>query len=509
MGNEGGGTERPGRGDEPAGDGVWLLVYFVHRYLDFRRPEFESAARACGWPGAVEWRLPPWVDADAPGADKSPLWLVRAPSEELAARVVRRAILAKALLCPWGHGADLASCCDAVRAALADDTTKQTLRVAHYTSAQRAFKVQVEAFGAKLSMEQQLVRVNAFSFVPFEGPVSMRAPDDIFWCVEVGGEGANASDERVKVPPGVVFARQVAVGPRQELLGKLDLKRRPYLGPTSMDHEMALIMANMGCCRPGTLTLDPFVGTGSVLVAAAALGAVCMGGDMDIRVVRDGKKGKNVFTNFEHYGMDAPCLLRADASAMPWRAGLRGVFDSIVCDPPYGIRAGGRKSGGRRYNQRPYEIPKEKRKDHIASTSPYSLGECIADLLDNAAAMLRPGGRLVYFLPAVIEAYSDDLLPLHPSLDVVANTEQNLTMSYQRRLVTMERKGEGAEGGAGAADAARAARARTIAAMQVLEDAAEAMLEGKLPSQTARRAGAGAARDESKRPHDVCAAATQ
>ena len=43
----------------------------------------------------------------------------------------------------------------------------------------------------------------------------------------------------------------------------------------------------------------------------------------------------------------------------------------------------------------------------------------------------------------------------------------------------------------------------------LLEDAAEAMLEGKLPSQTARRASAGAARDESKRPHDVCAAATQ
>ena len=34
---------------------------------------------------------------------------------------------------------------------------------------------------------------------------------------------------------------------------------------------------------------DPFVGTGSLLVGAAALGAATLGADMDIRVVREGE----------------------------------------------------------------------------------------------------------------------------------------------------------------------------------------------------------------------------
>ena len=41
--------------------------------------------------------------------------------------------------------------------------------------------------------------------------------------------------------------------------------------------------------RKGHLVYDPFVGTGSILVAASHLGAATMGADIDIRVVRDGR----------------------------------------------------------------------------------------------------------------------------------------------------------------------------------------------------------------------------
>jgi tRNA (guanine10-N2)-methyltransferase len=41
--------------------------------------------------------------------------------------------------------------------------------------------------------------------------------------------------------------------------------------------------------RRGGLVLDPFVGTGSILVPAAHLGALTMGTDIDIRVIKIGE----------------------------------------------------------------------------------------------------------------------------------------------------------------------------------------------------------------------------
>jgi tRNA (guanine10-N2)-methyltransferase len=43
-----------------------------------------------------------------------------------------------------------------------------------------------------------------------------------------------------------------------------------------MDAEIALIMANQALVQRGKLVYDPFVGTGSILVAAAHFGAMTM-----------------------------------------------------------------------------------------------------------------------------------------------------------------------------------------------------------------------------------------
>ena len=45
--------------------------------------------------------------------------------------------------------------------------------------------------------------------------------------------------------------------------------------------------------RKGHLVFDPFAGTGSILIAAAHLGAHTLGSDIDIRVLRDGKIASN------------------------------------------------------------------------------------------------------------------------------------------------------------------------------------------------------------------------
>lgn len=76
--------------------------------------------------------------------------------------------------------------------------------------------------------------------------------------------------------------------------------------------------------------------------------------------------------------------MRADLHRLPFRPGLEEVLDAIVCDPPYGVRAGGRKTAPRDYTPR-------NRETHIAATDPYLLGECLRDLLGAAARLLRVG----------------------------------------------------------------------------------------------------------------------
>lgn len=48
-----------------------------------------------------------------------------------------------------------------------------------------------------------------------------------------------------------------------------------------MDPQLSLIMANQAQVRQGDLILDPFVGTGSLLVAASQFGGYTLGTDID------------------------------------------------------------------------------------------------------------------------------------------------------------------------------------------------------------------------------------
>ena len=102
--------------------------------------------------------------------------------------------------------------------------------------------------------------------------------------------------------------------------------------------------------------MDPFVGTGGLLIPPASKGAMVFGSDLDIRVLNGysvGRINKNspfykaenkfeLFTpkinlNFEQYGLDIPNIFRIDSTKLILRT--TELFDAIITDPPYGIRA--------------------------------------------------------------------------------------------------------------------------------------------------------------------------
>ncbi|XP_024539201.1 tRNA (guanine(10)-N2)-methyltransferase homolog isoform X1 [Selaginella moellendorffii] len=441
------------------GAGSWYLCYFLHRLLDYRIPEVESLAKLFGCSGKLQWRQAPNHHPD------SPFYFVRLPSEDMARSIAKRSVLVKAIFEIWGEG----STYEELRAAV-EAFPEEKKRP--YLGTEVTFKIIVDTFGKVISSEEQIKLINSFDFIPFQGRVQLRDPKEKFWFMETDGRVIN-NGMPAPLEPSVdgtrlFFGREIG-GADRSLVTKYALSTRKYLGPTAMDAEIACLMSNQALVDTGKFVYDPFVGTGSILVAAAHYGALTMvkkplfspflllfrlsyfdlsqGADIDLRVIRDGRGPDcNVWSNFKQYDLPPPVgLVRADNNARPWRPNLREVFDAIICDPPYGIRAGGRKSGGRKLLKGiidPYIIPDDKRKEHIPSTAAYILEECVHDLLDMAAQLLVTGGRLVFFYPLSREEGADNKLPDHPCFQLVSSSEQILSTKYSRCLLTMEKTSE-------------------------------------------------------------------
>lgn len=52
------------------------------------------------------------------------------------------------------------------------------------------------------------------------------------------------------------------------------------------------MMCNQANIGPGSLVLDPFVGTGGLLIPPASMGALTFGSDLDIRVLNGYSVGR-------------------------------------------------------------------------------------------------------------------------------------------------------------------------------------------------------------------------
>ena len=268
----------------------WYLCYFLHRHLDFRREELQALADMAGCGGEIKWREPHG------GVDHSPFWKVYIPTEALAVEICRRSILTRALIEVWGEGDSQEELNAAVKAF--PDARKDP-----YIAENTTFKVCVEDFGKtehgteKNPWSHVVARIDALKAVlEFKGRARMKGAEHIFWSVESARPNA-LKGVPSDIPPRMYFGRVVASGDRSPL-SKYELRKRRYLGPTSMDVEMGLIMCNMIQARPGGVVWDPFCGTGSLLINAAHFGAFTMGSDIDIRVIKwgkkDGKTGENV-----------------------------------------------------------------------------------------------------------------------------------------------------------------------------------------------------------------------
>lgn len=141
------------------------------------------------------------------------------------------------------------------------------------------------------------------------------------------------------------------------------VKHRPFSHPVSIHPKFARAMLNVARIPLGGRVLDPFCGTGGILIEAALLGYQALGSDIDPRMIEGSER------NLQAMSLDAEVWVSDVAKATE---DLDMAPDAIVTDPPYGRSTslhGGATEG------------------------------VIEGLYEMAASCLPPEGRLVVCLP--------------------------------------------------------------------------------------------------------------
>lgn len=146
--------------------------------------------------------------------------------------------------------------------------------------ASSSFKFIIDPFGKKYSFPTQHDMILDYSFIPLNGPVELETPDVTFAILTRGN-----TKNQTPHPESWYFCRLVSEGNRSAM-DLFDLKKRNYIGITSMNAELSLIMSNMAKLRQHDLVYDPFLGTGSFMVTSSFFGAYSMGSDIDGRQMR-------------------------------------------------------------------------------------------------------------------------------------------------------------------------------------------------------------------------------
>ena len=259
--------------------------------------------------------------------------------------MISRTILAKDIFELWGQGANYDDLHTDIRRRTQD-------RWISYRNVSYAFAV--ECFAGKRSQSSKQEVFRSLKYIGLEGQIKLKNPDEQFTIMEdysLDFEKCKDGRERLEEPHQIYLGRMIASSNR-DVIHKYDLKKRKYISTTSMDAELSLVTANMALTAPGKLFFDPFVGTGSFLLAASHFGALTLGSDIDPRSFRGKDSEREVgelalMRNFKQYGTVSKFVdcFTSDLTNTPLRNGP--FLDGIVCDPPYGVREGLRVLGTR------------------------------------------------------------------------------------------------------------------------------------------------------------------
>ncbi|HWR26159.1 MAG TPA: TRM11 family methyltransferase [Methanosarcina sp.] len=106
-------------------------------------------------------------------------------------------------------------------------------------------------------------------------------------------------------------------------------QNKPFFYPGVLMPRVARVLTNLSEIKAGELFLDPFCGTGGILIEAGLVGAKVVGIDAQEKLVRGARM------NLEAFNLDY-ALMEGDACRIPFKD---ATINAVVTDPPYGRSA--------------------------------------------------------------------------------------------------------------------------------------------------------------------------
>lgn len=246
------------------------------------------------------------------------------PDEESALKLASRSVSIKCILEYWNSSNNFEDFHSNLRSYIKtnESTTSQ------YFREDCSFKIKVETYNKHFSQLEKVQKIETFDYLPLKAKVNLKNPSVEWWYIEYYGLDTLKVPE---IPDAILFGRYIADG-RRRLIKDLCLKQRKFIGNTSMDAQLSLLMANQALVQSGDIVLDPFVGTGSLLVSAAKFGGFVMGSDIDYMMVhakcrpsritqKIRESDESIRANLKQYGCEKRYLdvLVSDFSNPIWR----------------------------------------------------------------------------------------------------------------------------------------------------------------------------------------------
>jgi len=172
-------------------------------------------------------------------------------------------------------------------------------------------------------------------------------------------------------------------------------RSRAFFHPSAIFPKLSRALVNLSGVQPGEAFLDPFSGTGSLLIEASIVGAEPVGIDLARKMVRGARR------NSIKYGQPWLGVIRADSRSLPIRE-----VGGVATDIPYGraSSAAGRKSS-----------------------------DVLRSLVEGAAGVIPGGRKLVVMHPKSVKVEEAGGLRIEEELDIYIHRTLTRTITVMRR----------------------------------------------------------------------------